>query len=231
MMKTIFFILFFVMSPLVIANEAPVALEKVQINLHDKKSIARGATFFATHCMACHTLVYLRYDKVARDAGITYEKMPIHIQSWPFGIKPPDLSLEVNVRGADWIYTYLHSFYVDPTRPTGFNNLLIPNTVMSGILAVYQGRQQLATDIKKSRLIVQEEPQWYDQLELQSAGTMTPEAFDQTITDLVNFLAYAADPYAIKQAKIGYWVIGFLCVLWVLTVFLKKEYWRDIRKK
>src|SRR6185312_16828577 len=103
------------------AEELTIELEKVHIDLHDKKSIERGAKFFATTCMACHTLIYLRYDKVAQRAGITYEKMPTQVKTWPFNVTPPDLSLEANVRGADWIYTYLHSFYVDPGRPTGFN--------------------------------------------------------------------------------------------------------------
>ncbi len=227
MKKYFIFVLLFLMQGMVFAEDN-IALEKVKINLRDKQSIARGAKFFAANCMACHTLIYLRYNKVARDAGITYEKMPIHVTAWPFGITPPDLSLTANSRGVDWIYTYLHSFYVDPQRPTGFNNLLIPNTAMSGILVVYQGRQVLATDLKNSRLVFGRQLQWYDELELQSSGTMTPQEFDATITDVVNFLAYAAEPYHNERVRIGYWVIGFLFILFVLTYFLKKEYWKDI---
>jgi len=231
MMKIFMLIFLLMMNSCIIADEIPIALEKVQIDLHDKKSIERGAKFFATNCMICHTLVYLRYNKIAHDAGITYEKMPVNIKSWPFGITPPDLSLMTNVRGVDWIYTYLHSFYVDPLRPTGFNNLLLPNTAMTNILVVYQGRQILVNDTSGSRVIFSHEAQWYDKLELQSSGSMTPQQFDATITDVVNFLAYAADPYYELQVRIGYWVIGFLLLLFVLTYLLKKEYWKDVQKK
>ena len=80
-------------------------------------------------------MIYLRYDKIAQEAGITYEKMPINVKTWPYGVTPPDLSLEADVRGVDWIYTYLHSFYQDSSRPTGVNNLLVPNTAMPDIVA------------------------------------------------------------------------------------------------
>lgn len=230
-MKKYFILLLLMLSGCLMADEIPIALEKAEIHLQDKKSIIRGAKFFAANCMACHTLIYLRYNELARDAGITYEKMPIHVKSWPFDIKPPDLSLTANVRGVDWIYTYLHSFYVDPARPTGFNNLLIANTAMTDILVGYQGRQILVNDAEGSRLIFSHEPQWYDKLVLQSSGSMTPKEFDETIKDVVNFLAYAAQPYYDSEVKIGYGVIGFLLLFFMLTYFLKKEYWRNIKNK
>ncbi len=215
------------------AEEQTIALEKVKINLQDKKSIVRGAKFFASNCMVCHTMIYLRYNKVAQQAGVLYEKMPTQVKKWPFDVTPPDLSLEANVRGVNWIYTYLHSFYVDPTRPTGFNNLLIQNTAMAGILAAFQGQQVLVkdNDNKKSARVLDGEREWYDHLELQTKGSMTPQAFDETITDVVNFLAYAADPYSVEQVRMGYWVMGFLLLLLVLCYFLKKEYWKDIYNK
>ena len=204
-------------------------LATAPIDQSDMNSIKRGATFFAANCMACHTLVYLRYDKVAQDAGITLDKMPINVSNWPFGIKPPDLSLEASIRGVDWIYTYLHSFYQDSSRPTGVNNLLIPNTAMSGILAPYQGDQVLVTN-KVSVGILYNDTNWYDLLVLTKQGSMTPEQFDATMADLVNFLAYAAEPFHEEQRHLGWWVLGFLAVLFVLMYFLKKEYWKDVKK-
>ena len=158
-MKKMLIWIFLSVSLNAFAEERKIFLAKVSLDRKDTASIKRGATFFAANCMSCHTLVYLRYNKLAKEAGITYERMPLNVKTWPFGIKPPDLSLEAKVRGVDWIYTYLHSFYVDTTRPTGFNNLLVMNTVMSGILMPYQG-QQFLTDTK--------EGQWYDILVLQN---------------------------------------------------------------
>jgi len=211
------------------AEDAPIALEKAPIHTHDIDSIKRGAKFFATNCMVCHTLVYLRYNKLAHDAGITYEKMPINVQKWPFDIRPPDLSLEASYRGADWIYTYLHSFYQDTTRPTGVNNLLVTNTVMPGIIVPYQGLQTKAKDLDASKKIFDHEEEWYDVLQEQQQGSMTEEQFDATITDVVNFLVYAAEPYKNDQERIGLWVIGFLILLFVLTLLLKKTYWKKIK--
>lgn len=205
-------------------------LAKAPVNPSDMESIKRGAKFFATNCMSCHTLVYMRYNKIANDAGITYDKMPINVKTWPYGVTPPDLSLEAGVRGVDWIYTYLHSFYKDPARPTGYNNIIVPNTAMPGIIAAYQGDQELIKG-KADAGVFNHEVNWYDLLVLTKQGSMTPDQFDATVTDLVNFLAYSTAPYQEEQHRIGWWVLGFLGIMFVLTYLLKKEYWKDIKKR
>lgn len=203
-------------------------LSQAPIDRSDTASIKRGAKFFATNCMSCHTMIYMRYDNLAQEAGITYEKMPINVKTWPYGVTPPDLSLEANVRGVDWIYTYLHSFYQDSTRPTGVNNLLVPHTAMPNIVAPYQGEQVLV-EHPISDLFGQ--VRWYDLVKLTKQGTQSPEQFDDTITDLVNYLAYAAEPYYAEQQRIGWWVLGFLVILFFMMYFLKKEYWKDVKKR
>lgn len=202
-------------------------LAEVKTNPNDLQSIKRGAKFFANTCMSCHTLIYLRYDKIAKDAGITLEKMPINVKTWPFGVKPPDLSLEADVRGPNWIYTYLHSFYKDTSRPTGSNNLLVPNTSMPAIVAPFQGDQVL---VKNPIHDLLNHVQWYDLLKLERQGSMSPEEFDATIYDVVNFLSYAAEPFRAEQERIGYWVLGFLIILFVMMLKLKKEYWKDVKR-
>lgn len=215
--------------PLCAEGASPVGLvlQKAPINRDDVDSIKRGAKFFAANCLSCHTMVYLRYDNLAKEAGITYEKMPTQVKAWPFGVTPPDMSLETNVRGVDWVYTYLHSFYQDLARPTGSNNLLVPNTAMPGIISMYQGTQVLVAHPSADYL---GRSQWYDYLKLVKNGSMSPEEFDQTITDLVNFLAYAAEPFHTEQRRLGWWVLGFLSVMIVLTALLKREYWKDVKK-
>jgi ubiquinol-cytochrome c reductase cytochrome c1 subunit len=202
-------------------------LAEAPINRSDMDSIKRGAKFFATTCMSCHTLIYLRYDKIAQEAGITLDKMPINVTTWPLGVKPPDLSLETSVRGVDWVYTYLHSFYQDPSRPTGVNNLLVPGTAMPAILAPYQGTQVLVQQPIPDLL---NHVRWYDLVKLTQDGSVKPEAFDATVADLVNFLAYAAEPYHEEQQRLGWWVLGFLVIMFVMMYLLKKEYWKDVKK-
>jgi ubiquinol-cytochrome c reductase cytochrome c1 subunit len=223
----------FFFSEVSLADNAPdlssLQLAKAPVNPFDMASIKRGAKFFATNCMTCHTLIYLRYDKVAQDAGITYDKMPINVKTWPLGVAPPDLSLMADIKGVDWIYTYLHSFYQDPSRPTGYNNLVFPDTAMPDIVGPYQGTQIFISG-KADAGILTGNTQWYDWVELTKQGSMTPEEFDATITDVVNFLNYAAEPYRVQQERIGVWVIVFLCVLLVLMYLLKREYWKDVNK-
>lgn len=204
-------------------------LSHAPIDRSDIASIQRGAKFFATNCMSCHTLRYMRYDKISQDAGITYEKMPLNVTNWPNGITPPDLSLEASVRGVDWIYTYLHSFYKDTARPSGVNNLLVANTGMSNILGPYQGEQVLVEDPAAEGVIFHS-VEWYGLLDLVKEGSMTPEQYDATTIDITNFLAYASEPYYLEQHRIGWWVLGFLLILTIMLFFLKKEYWKDVKK-
>jgi ubiquinol-cytochrome c reductase cytochrome c1 subunit len=228
-MKKYFLCLLVFFMPLLCHAETPaIVLEEAAIDINDTKSIERGAKFFAATCMSCHTMIYLRYDKLSNDAGVTYEKMPVNVK-WPAGAVPPDLSLEARVRGKDWIYTYLHSFYTDPKRPTGVNNLLVPNTMMPGIIAIYQGQQALADDLKQSATLAHD-LQWYDVLTLQAKGSMSSGQFDATIEDVVNFLCYAAEPFHAEQTRLGWKVLLFLAIFFVFAYLLKREYWKDIKK-
>lgn len=201
-------------------------LASPDINQTDMASIQRGAKLFATNCMSCHTLKYLRYDKVASEAGIKPEATPANLKF--NGVVPPDLSLETDVRGIDWVYTYLHSFYVDSNRPSGANNLLVPGTAMPGyVLGNLQGEQQL---VEKPMADLLGRYEWYDLLKLTKQGTMTPDQFETSMADLTNFLAYAAQPFHADQVRMGWWVLGFLVIMFVLTYMLKKEYWKDVKK-
>lgn len=226
-----FFILYLLWITNIAFAEKPtinIALETAPTNIHDSASIKRGAGFFAANCMVCHTMIYLRYDKLAQTNGVLYDRMPINVKEWPNNAKPPDLSLEVSRRGINWLYTYLHSFYLDPSRPTGANNLLVPQTAMPYILSTYQGQQILVPKNEIGKKIYDKSYQWYDLLTLQSNGTMSEEEFDSTITDLVNFLSYASNPHQIEQRRIGWFVISFLIIFAGLMYSLKREYWKNL---
>jgi ubiquinol-cytochrome c reductase cytochrome c1 subunit len=233
MMRYILAILFATLSLQTFAAESTyenLVLSKAPIDRMDMASVRRGAKTFATTCMSCHTLKYLRFDKLAAEEGITLDKMPLNVKTWPNGITPPDLSLETEVRGVDWIYTYLHSFYKDPSRPSGVNNLLVHNTGMPAILAPYQGEQVLLADPTANVGVIYKKYEWYNLLEQTLAGSMSPEEYDHMTADLVNFLAYAAEPYYADQHRIGYWVLGFLVILFVFAYMLKVEYWKDVKR-
>ncbi|MBA2655232.1 MAG: cytochrome c1 [Gammaproteobacteria bacterium] len=216
----------------VIAEEYPIKLEKPVINTHDVKSIQRGAKTFASTCLVCHSMDYLAHDRIAKAAGITPNKMPDKNQKWWFGAAPPDLTLVAKVRGARWLYTYLHVFYKDPKQTTGFNNLLLDNSNMPNPFVGMQGEQQLIakkTDLFSDASVFTRKLPYYSVLTLSKAGSMPPDEFDAMIKDLVNFLVYASEPKKYTRERLGVWVLLFLGVLFILVYLLKRSYWKQLK--
>jgi ubiquinol-cytochrome c reductase cytochrome c1 subunit len=143
-----------------------------------------------------------------------------------FGTVPPDLSLVARARGADWVYTYLRSFYLDETRPLGVNNRVFPDVGMPHALWPIQGWQRPV--YKTGHSADGQEEKVLERLELTQAGQLNTAEFDRAVSDLVNFLAYVAEPVRVERERLGIWVLLFLAVFTVLAYFLKKEYWKDI---
>lgn len=208
------------------------------IDQTDYASLQRGARLFMNECSGCHSLKYTRYDALAKGIQITDESgnvldkivkenlmfvgdsltAPIETAmssedgaKW-FGIAPPDLTLEARYRGADWLYAYLRSFYADPKRPWGVNNLVYPSVAMPHVLLDMQGEQILTAD----------------GLKLIKPGTMTPTQYDAAIADLVNFLCYVSEPVRAIRHEIGVWVLVFLGIFLVFSYLLKREYWKEV---
>lgn len=219
------------LSAVAASGEPEVSLSQANIDEHDMASVERGAKFFATNCLVCHSMKHLKYDKLSQKAGITYDKMPLKQQDWWFGAVPPDLSLSARVRGADWLYTYLHSFYKDDSKKLGSNNLMMPGNSMPNPFLGMQGTQVLTVDLNdlhsRGGVFVQK-PHYFAVLRLEKQGSMSPEEFHQAVRDVVNYLVYASDPYKVERIQLGYWVLAFLLILVVLSYLLKKEYWKDV---
>ncbi len=207
------------------------ALMKSGADVRDQASLQRGARLFFNYCVGCHSLKYVRYSRIAEDLGLTENEvmqnlnftgakfddpvishMPAELaKSW-FGKDPPDLSLEVDAKGADWVYTYLNSFYLDPHSPIGWNNTALPNAAMPFPLWELQGTQTAVME----------------KLVLSQPGKMTPAQYQQATRDLTSFLQYASEPAALQRHHYGIWVVLFLALLTFLLALLKKEYWKDV---
>ena len=186
------------------------------INLKDRVSLQNGAKLFTNYCMGCHSLKYLRYERMAEDLGIppdlVMEKLnfttdrigdqmtnamdPKVAEQW-FGAAPPDLTLTARLRTSDWLYSYLVSFYADDQRPYGYNNHVFPSVGMPHVMAAME--QELGKDKFKSEM-----------------------------ADLTNFLTYAAEPARLERESLGVKVLIFLFILFWPAYFLKKEYWKDV---
>jgi ubiquinol-cytochrome c reductase cytochrome c1 subunit len=218
---------------LVYADQQPIRLESARINTRDVKSVEKGAQSFAIYCMVCHSLDYLTHDPIAKAAGITLNRMPSKNRSWPFGVTPPDLSLIARIHSPDWLYTYLHAFYDDPSSPTRSNNLLVDNVKMPDPFLGIQGEQVLI--VNKKQLFANYPPftrklPYFAALDLTRAGTMQPDEFDRMVRDLVNFLVYASEPKRYAREKLGIWVLAFLALLFIIVYLLKREYWKKVKK-
>jgi ubiquinol-cytochrome c reductase cytochrome c1 subunit len=218
-------------------------LQQAGVDLGDQASLQRGAQLYMNYCSGCHSLKYLRYSRMAEDLGLTEEQVMQNLNftgakfgehigvSMPeeqavewFGKMPPDLSLISRVRGSDWIYTYLQSFYLDESSSLGWNNTLYPNVSMPNPLWKLQGLQHAVygePDATGTPTVVG--------LEITRPGTMEPAEFDQAVRDITAFLEYAGEPAALKRRDIGVWVILFLAAFTFLAWLLKKEYWRDVK--
>jgi ubiquinol-cytochrome c reductase cytochrome c1 subunit len=138
-------------------------------------------------------------------------------KNW-FGVMPPDLSLIARSRGADWVYTYMRSFYRDPATKSGWNNTVFPNVGMPHVLWEYQGSQVLKAGEKDTHTLVAGVP-----------GKLPPAEYDRYVADLVNYLVYMGEPARAKRTQIGIVVMFFLVIFFVITMLLKKEYWKDVR--
>jgi ubiquinol-cytochrome c reductase cytochrome c1 subunit len=225
-----------------LANEGGALLQS-GTDLDDKASLQRGAQSFMNYCAGCHSLKYMRYSRISEDLGLSEDQvmknlnfsgakfgekivspMPAaHAEKW-FGKAPPDLSVTARVRGSDWIYTYLKSFYIDESRPLGWNNKLFPNASMPNPLWEMQGVQRAVygkKDAKTGEAAV-------ERFGIAQAGTQNAEEFDRTARDISAFLEYVGEPGAMKRQQTGVWVMLFLVFFTLMAWLLKQEYWRDV---
>ena len=154
--------------------------------------------------------------------------MPAEKASEWFGQVPPDLSLITRVRGSDWVYTYMKSFYLDDTRPLGWNNTLFPNASMPHVLWELQGLQQAVYD-GESDAEHNTVHKKFKEFELAKQGSLSPQEYDQFVRDTVNFLDYIAEPMQIERRNLGMRVLAFLIVFFLFAYFLKKEFWKDVK--
>jgi ubiquinol-cytochrome c reductase cytochrome c1 subunit len=218
------------------------ALHRARIDVTDAASIQRGARVFVNYCLNCHSAQYMRYNRLT-DIGLTEQQIRDNLmftaqkvgdtmtvaiprgaaKDW-FGVAPPDLSVIARARGADWLYTYLRSYYRDDSTATGWNNLLFPNVGMPHVLWELQGRQVL-------KVVQQPGPHGEahkTSLVLESPGALSPREYDALAADLVNYLVFMGEPGRVRRVQTGYVVLIALGVLFVFVYLLKREYWKDV---
>ena len=217
-------------------------VEHSRANINDTGSLQRGAKWYVNYCLGCHTISYMRYNRLAEDLDLSEDMVMLNLvnsdskfgdtmdismdpdqaKAW-FGKTPPDLSLIGRSRGADWVYSYLLGFYKDETG--SWNNTLLPNAAMPHVLWRLQGVQ---TPVYRQEASEGFTHDVIDHFELTTPGTQSPEEFEETARDIAAFLDYAGEPAKLKRKSIGVWVILFLVFFTLIAYLLKTEYWRDV---
>ncbi len=227
----------------VAANEDGPTLMESHASLRNKSNLQRGARTFVNYCLSCHSASFMRYSRMAKDLQLdeamvkanlmfttdkigepmTVAMRPVDAANW-FGVPPPDLSVIARARGADWLYSYLMGFHLDEKRPTGVNNPYFPETAMPHVLWELQGLQR-KVDAEHGGEHGHAGPPTF---ELVQPGKLSPAEYETVVRDLVSFLVYVGEPAKLIRYKVGFWVLAFLSVLFLVTYLLKKEYWKDV---
>lgn len=245
-MKKIIIALVMVSFSGLVSASGKLHLDEANIDLTDKASLQRGAKLFTNYCLNCHSASFMRYNRMGKDLGISDKLVEDNLifsdakvgdlmkvamttedgASW-FGTPPPDLSVIARAKGAgsegaNWLYTYFRSFYVDESRPFGVNNTVFKDVGMPHVLWELQGMQKLvnADEVKEHGAT--------PEFALVSTGSMTSEEYDVAARDLTNFLVYVGEPSQLKRLGLGGWVLAFLVLFFFVSYALKKEYWKDV---
>ncbi|MCH2454165.1 MAG: cytochrome c1 [Idiomarina sp.] len=244
-MKKLLIALITLVPSLVFAAGPEVPLDEADVDLHDKASLQRGAQLYMNYCLGCHQMQYHRYKRTFEDLNIPLELGEENLQftgdkvgdritnnmstesasNW-FGTAAPDLTNVARVRGADWIYTYLRSFYKDDSRPFGVNNAVFPNVGMPHVLQELQGVPEKTYE---ERMIDGKMKDVYVGIKTDGSGRLSESEYDQAALDLTSFLVYMGEPMLLEQRRIGWFVFGFLLIFTLLAWFLKKEFWKDLK--
>jgi len=245
MKKLIIALVMVSLSSLVNAAGGKIHLDEANIDLTDKSSLQRGAKLFTNYCLNCHAASFMRYNRMGKDLGISDKLVAENLifsddkvgdlmkvamttedgGNW-FGTPPPDLSVISRAKGAgdvgaNWLYTYFRSFYVDESRPFGMNNTVFKDVGMPHVLWELQGEQKLlnAEEVKNGAT---------PEFALVRTGSMTVDEYDTAARDLTNFLVYMGEPSKLKRLALGGWVLAFLFFFFLVAYAMKKEYWKDI---
>jgi ubiquinol-cytochrome c reductase cytochrome c1 subunit len=242
-MKNFIAALFF-LPAIALAAGSDYPLDSAPIEPRDHVSLQAGARTFVNYCLNCHGAQYMRYNRLT-DLGLTEAQIKDNLmfaadkvgetmkvamsakdgKAW-FGVPPPDLSVIARSRGADWLYTYLRTFYRDDKTTSGWNNAVYPNVAMPHVLWQLQGErgyESVAHTDKAGHVSL--ERNW-KQL---TPGAQGVVEYDRTVRDLVNFLVYLGEPSAQSRKSIGIVVLFVLSVVFVFAYAMKKAFWTDVR--
>ena len=227
-----------------------IAWDKAPVNITDQASLQNGAKLFVNYCLNCHSAAFMRFNRL-KDIGLTDQQIkdnllfttdkigetmksaidPKQASEW-FGANPPDLTVIARSRagsggsGADYLYTFLRTFYRDDTKATGWNNLVFPSVGMPHALWQLQGERGAVFEQRESHGQTEQVFKGWEQI---SPGSMTPQQYDQAVGDLVNYLQWMGEPAQNTRVRIGVWVLLFLAGFTFIAWRLNAAFWKDVK--
>ena len=237
-----------------LASEGGIAWDQFpQVKVTDFAALQNGARLFTNYCLNCHAASYMRYNRL-RDIGLTEDQIKKNLmfasdrvgdtmkvsidgkqaKEW-FAATPPDLTVIARSRagsggsGADYLYTYLRTFYRDETKSTGWNNLAFPNVAMPHVLWELQGQRAARFVEAKDPHDPNRTEHRFDRFEQLTPGQLSPREYDEAVGDLVAFLQWMGEPSQGERVRVGVWVLMFLAVFTVIAWRLNAVYWKDVK--
>ena len=228
-----------------------IAWDKAPNKTNDLAALQHGAKLFVNHCLNCHSAAYMRYNRL-QDIGLTEQQIkdnllfttdkvgdtmksnidPKLAKEW-FGATPPDLTVISRSRsgsggtGADYLYTYMRTFYRDESKATGWNNLAFPNVGMPHVLWEMQGVRKPIYEEHEGH--GGHSTKVFKSWEQVTPGTVSPLEYDQAVGDLVGYLQWMGEPSQNTRVRLGVWVLLFLGCFMVIAWRLNASFWKDIK--
>jgi ubiquinol-cytochrome c reductase cytochrome c1 subunit len=220
----------------------------------DLAALQNGAKLFVNYCLNCHSASYMRFNRL-RDIGLSEEQIknnllfttdkvgdtmkvpldPKQAKEW-FGTLPPDLSVIARSRasiskgsGADYLYTYLRSYYRDPSKATGWNNLVFPSVGMPHVLWELQGQRSAIFVDEKDAHDPSKTVQRFSAYQTLTPGKLGAREYDEAVADLVAYLQWMGEPAQGQRVRVGVWVLLFLSLFTVIAWRLNASYWKDVK--
>ncbi|HJW10945.1 MAG TPA: cytochrome c1 [Albitalea sp.] len=245
----------FALAGAAVASEGGIQLDTFPTEkMSDVAALQHGAKLFVNYCLNCHSAAYMRYNRM-RDIDLTEDQIkknllfandkagdvmkvaldPRQAKEW-FGTNPPDLSVIARSRaggkgsGADYLYTYLRSYYRDDTKATGWNNLAFPSVSMPNVLWELQGQREALPPIEeKDPHDESKTVHRFAGFKQLSQGSLSPQQFDESVADLVAYLQWIGEPSQGTRVRVGVGVLIFLALFTVIAWRLNASYWKDVK--
>ena len=230
-----------------------IPLDKAPVKTNDLASLQNGAKVFVNYCLNCHSAAFMRFNRL-KDIGLTDQQVkdnllfttdkvgetmkaaidPKQAKAW-FGANPPDLTVIARSRagaggsGADYLYTFLRTFYRDDTKATGWNNMVFPSVGMPHVLWELQGERRAIFEEVKDPHDPSKVTHAFKSFEQIKPGKMSAQEFDSAVGDLVAYLQWMGEPNQGLRTKLGVWVLLFLAVFTVIAWRLNAAFWKDVK--